>query len=256
MLRRIVANFRRQDWTAVAIELVVVVIGVFLGVQAANWNQAQADKQLGRAYAVRLKADLQGDLEFRRNLVTYYGAVLDSIDRADALLTDAQGDAKDVVLNAYRASEVSNAPQMRATWDEIVSSGHVGLLPGDLLASGIAAYYASNNARDSFEDLLGSAYRHRVRSLIPLAVQKAIRAGCSDVRDAAEQVLGFMPACKIEVSVDTLAAVAAILRADPQLKTELHYQYSQVFTAHANIRGDVVFLERALATLRNAPLAE
>lgn len=36
ILRRITANFRRQDWMAVAIEPVVVVLGVFIGVQASK----------------------------------------------------------------------------------------------------------------------------------------------------------------------------------------------------------------------------
>jgi hypothetical protein len=36
ILRRITANFRRQDWSAVVIELIVVVVGVFLGLQASN----------------------------------------------------------------------------------------------------------------------------------------------------------------------------------------------------------------------------
>ncbi len=36
ILRRITANFRRQDWMAFGIELVVVVLGVFIGVQASR----------------------------------------------------------------------------------------------------------------------------------------------------------------------------------------------------------------------------
>ena len=41
ILRRITANFRRQDWMAVVIELVIVILGVFIGIQVSNWNQAQ-----------------------------------------------------------------------------------------------------------------------------------------------------------------------------------------------------------------------
>jgi hypothetical protein len=36
ILRRITVNFRRQDWMGVAIELVVVALGVFIGVQASR----------------------------------------------------------------------------------------------------------------------------------------------------------------------------------------------------------------------------
>ncbi|MCC7097503.1 MAG: hypothetical protein IT472_10030 [Thermomonas sp.] len=254
-LRRLTDHVKAQNWFAVGLDLVIVVLGVFIGIQVANWNQSQADKRLGRAYVDRLQAELANDLVLRRNLVAYYAAVLASIDRADALLADADGDPQATVIYAYRASEISNARQMRATWDEIVSSGHVGLLPRDLLASGIAAYYESESVRDAFEDLQDSRYRLHVRALIPLTAQKAIRAGCSDVRDAAEQVLGFMADCRLQVPAETLAATAAALRADPQLKGELHYQYSQVFTAWANIRGDVVFLERALAAIKGAPPA-
>lgn len=39
ILRRITANFRRQDWSAATIELVVVSLGVFIGLQASNWNE-------------------------------------------------------------------------------------------------------------------------------------------------------------------------------------------------------------------------
>ena len=255
ILRRVIEHVKAQHWTAITIDFVIVVVGVFIGIQVANWNQAQADRRLGRAYVERLQADLGNDLVFRRNLVAYYAAVLASIDRADALLADPQGDPKATVINVYRASEISNARQMRATWDEIVSSGHVGLLPRDLLASGIAGYYEGESVRDAFEDLQDAAYRRHARALIPLAVQKAIRTGCSDVRDAAEQVLGFMSDCRLQVPAETLAATAVVLRADPQLKGELHYQYSQVFTAWANIRGDVVFLERALASIKGVPSA-
>ena len=43
ILRRVSANFRRQDWTAIGIELVIIVIGVFLGMQVSNWNAARMD---------------------------------------------------------------------------------------------------------------------------------------------------------------------------------------------------------------------
>ena len=39
ILHRVTASFRRQDWMAVFVELVVVVVGVFIGVQASNWGE-------------------------------------------------------------------------------------------------------------------------------------------------------------------------------------------------------------------------
>ena len=42
ILRRITEAFRRQDWFTVAIETLIVVLGVFLGLQVNNWNEARA----------------------------------------------------------------------------------------------------------------------------------------------------------------------------------------------------------------------
>ena len=41
ILRRVAAHFRRQDWTAVAIELIAVVAGAFIGLRVNNRNEAR-----------------------------------------------------------------------------------------------------------------------------------------------------------------------------------------------------------------------
>ena len=249
ILRRIIAHVRRQEWTAIGIDFCIVVIGVFVGIQVANWNEARADERLGGAYGARLATDLGKDLGSRRALADYYAAVLESVERTDALLADPQSDAQALVVAAYRASEINYMPPSRATWDEIVSSGDTGLLPPE--AAGIAAeYFAYDTPRNSFDGLSVSAYRRAVRTLIPLRVQKALRAGCSDVRDETQQITGFMPDCTLDLAPATILATAAALRTDPAVQSNLRYQYSEVFSTQANISGDVVVLERALAALR------
>ncbi len=44
-LRRILEHIRDQNWTAVGIDFVIVVVGVFLGIQIGNWNEARIDAQ-------------------------------------------------------------------------------------------------------------------------------------------------------------------------------------------------------------------
>jgi len=252
ILRRITEHVKAQNWFAVAIDFVIVVAGVFIGIQVANWNAAQADKRLGRAYAERLGASLAADLQSRQGLAAYYAAVLDSVERTNALLADPASDAKALVVNAYRASEVNFSPQSRAAWDEIVSSGDTGLLPRAAIDSGIADYFAGDTARTTYDVVIASAYRHRVRTIIPLELQKALRAGCSDIRDEAQAIVGFMAECALDVAPDLIETTAAAIRADPLLAAELRYQYSDVYSGHANISGDVVVLERALKALRGA----
>ena len=252
ILRRVIGHFRKQEWTAIAIDFVIVVVGVFVGIQVANWNELEADKRLGRVYAERLTSDLGKDLVARRALADYFGAVLASVERTNALLADPRSDAKDLVVSAYRASEINYSPPTRATWDEIVSSGDTGLLPRAALEGGVTDYYASDTARFVFDSLSDSAYRHRVRTIIPLDLQKALREGCSDVRNETQEIVGFMAECSLAIAPGVIEATAAALRTDAAIQAELRYQYSEVFSARANISGDVVFLERALAALQDA----
>jgi len=248
ILRRMIAHVKEQNWTAIGIDFVIVVIGVFVGIQVSNWNAALVDAQRGRTYVERLKADLEQNRDAQRSLADYFGAVLASVERTDALLADAKSDPQELVVEAYRASEINYRAPARATWDEIVSSGDTGLIQR-AVADSAASYFAVDTARLSLEVLTASLYRHRVRTLIPLALQKALRAGCSDVRNQTQQITGFMPGCKLEIDAGLIAATAAALRADPAVQAELRYQYSDVYSAKANISGDVAEIERALAAL-------
>ena len=248
LLRRVIEHVRRQEWTAIGLDFVIVVIGVFVGIQAANWNQDRADARLGRAYGERLAHDLGNDLESLRAAVSYYGAVLESVQETDRLLADPGSDPQALVVQAYRATEVIYSPPARATWDGIVSSGDTGLLPTGVAAAA-AEYYAFDTAHDSYEGLVESAYRRAVRTTIPLPVQQALRAGCSDLRNARQQIVGFMPECKLEVAPELIRSTAAALRANPAVRANLRYQYSDLVSADANLRGDAMSVERALEAL-------
>ncbi|MGD9965852.1 MAG: hypothetical protein AB7T59_04985 [Hyphomonadaceae bacterium] len=39
--RHCLRHVRKQEWTAIAIDFAIVVIGVFVGIQVANWNEAR-----------------------------------------------------------------------------------------------------------------------------------------------------------------------------------------------------------------------
>ena len=40
ILRRLTTAFRKQDWFTVGVETLIVVFGVFIGLQVNNWNEA------------------------------------------------------------------------------------------------------------------------------------------------------------------------------------------------------------------------
>ncbi len=249
-LRRLVSHLRRHDWTTAGIEFLIVILGVFVGLQANTWSAQQTDKRRGEEYVERLIVDLERDLVQRRNLVAYYEAVQESAERTHTLLLRSDSDARALVINAYRATEFSGAPWSRATWEEIVSSGDLALLPRSAIDGGLLYYFDDNTAVRVFEALRASRYRRRVRGALPHGVQTAIRQGCGDLRDASEQITGFREDCVLGSAESEIGMAAQALRDDPEMLTDLRYHFSDLDSAQRNLRADLIFLERALAALK------
>ncbi|MEZ6000168.1 hypothetical protein [Hyphomonas sp.] len=63
LLRRVMEHVKAQNWTAVAIDFVIVVFGVFIGIQLGNWNQSRADASLERDFLAKIVVDLQSDAQ-------------------------------------------------------------------------------------------------------------------------------------------------------------------------------------------------
>lgn len=250
ILRRVIEHFRKQEWTAIAIDFVIVVVGVFIGIQVANWNASLADKRRGEAYVQRLIADVEADLHSRRGQMAYFDAVYESAERANDLLRDPSSEAKDLVINAYRATELAYSAPRRATWDEIVSSGALGLLPRRAVDGGLVNYYTHDNWRIALDLMAATAYRRVVRSAIPHEVQRAVREGCGDVRDEAHRTVGFMKRCELAVTEAEVAQAAQALREDPEVLRTLRYQFSELNRVLLLMRQDVATLESAIAALR------
>lgn len=250
LLRRFLEHLRKQPWTAITIEFLIVVLGVFVASQVTEWSAAQADRRLGREYTARLLGDLEQDLENRRLLIAYYDAVYQSAERSVALLQDPGADPQAVVVNAYRATEYAFYPATRATWDTIVSAGDTRLLPQQAVASGLADYFGNDATQDILNEMRQTAYRQRVRSLLPHEVQAAIRERCGDVRNDAQEIVGFRNDCDLGLTSATLRSAAQRLQREPAVLDDLAYQFSALVAARANLQGDVVFLERAIAALR------
>ena len=61
LLRRITKHVTDQNWFAVFIDFCIVVIGVFIGIQVANWNEARANAVREQVILADLLDDLKAD---------------------------------------------------------------------------------------------------------------------------------------------------------------------------------------------------
>lgn len=252
LLRRITSHVDEQNWFAVVVDLIIVIVGVFIGIQVANWNDELGDQRLGHYYTARLITDLESDLAVGTTLFDYYNQVLESVEEADRLLAATNPDAQAVVVAAYRASEFNNNPTNSATWDQIVSSGHIGLLQSPAIERGLSEYYKYQGPLNAGNfRVLDSPYRLAVRSLIPLPVQLAIRESCSDVWDELKNSTGLVSECVLDIDDSELRRTADALLSSNAVRETLRHQYSRVAFVTINLESNIIQIEELLDALRS-----
>jgi hypothetical protein len=57
LLCRAIHHFRRQDWIAIGLDCVVVVVGIFVGLQVDAWNEDRKDRVRERSGLEQLYSD-------------------------------------------------------------------------------------------------------------------------------------------------------------------------------------------------------
>ena len=148
LLRRVVAHVRRQDWTAIGIDFVIVVVGVFIGIQVSNWNDERLREQTARTYIERIREDLSANLFDLGERLAYFRQV-----RANALAAlsalDGPGDAlgEQFLIDAYQASQMLPRRFGRDTYDEILSVGANSAIADVTVRNRLANFYRSIEAQ-------------------------------------------------------------------------------------------------------------
>jgi hypothetical protein len=142
LLRRITKHVKDQNWFAVGIDFFIVVIGVFIGIQVANWNEAQVDRGKAELVLERLEADF-GHIET---------ASLEAIDHTNQSISIVEKLMTKSVQRSLILSEALETGQLEAiayfrgpvrgssTYDELKSAGELRFIRSEALRSRLADF--------------------------------------------------------------------------------------------------------------------
>ncbi len=150
ILRRFTDALRRQDWFTVTIETLMVVLGVFLGLQVNSWNEARADAERSREYLSRIRAELVSDMtQLERHRGLWQVGANEGYVAISYAETGARGAATDwEILRAFlHASQSFQLSFVDTTYSELLSAGELRLIPDADLRSALADYYVLVAAR-------------------------------------------------------------------------------------------------------------
>lgn len=228
ILNRMAANLRVQNWTGVAIELAIVIVGVFIGMEVSNWNQARIERRETARMLEQLAPELQTQINFLDTARSYYATTRRYADQA---LAAWQGDRRisdeQFVIAAYQASQVYGIIINADNWSLTFGGEDLRNIDDPELRRNMELVLTQDYAPVRFE-AVSTNYREQVRRVIPIAVQDRIRQECGDRAINNYYLTTLPPTCGMKIAPAEAKRIAAALRARPELAGELHWHLAAV----------------------------
>ncbi len=143
LLRRVTQHVRNQNWFAVFIDFFIVVLGVYIGIQVANWNETRQDRIKEVQILDSLRVDFQlldnaaqHGVNFHKRALNGLGVVVEAVDLGvldEANKTDFENGLR---FGMYSAATNKSSGVL----DELLASGQLSLIQDKNLRKNLAAY--------------------------------------------------------------------------------------------------------------------
>ena len=236
ILRRVITHVRKQEWTAIVIDFVIVVVGVFIGIQVSNWNDDRSTRLRAAVFSERLTQDLHYEAWAYQYLIEYSKDVRAAAKAAiDALSGAAPLSDEQFLVSTYRATQYKYMDRGRATYDELISTGEIGLIADERLRKTAVPLFATTLLDVIAEEGREAPIREIFRRRVPADVQHALLRRCGDRFAASgdyDAIIGSLAySCELGLAPDETAAAAALLRADERLIEALQIRFADLETA-------------------------
>ncbi len=240
LLRRVIQHVRKQEWTAIWIDLVIVVVGVFIGIQVANWNAERETKQKSAIFTERLKADLREEAWAYEYLILYNKDILANAEKVLAVMDgEAEMTDEQFVISAYRASQYKYNVRQRAAYDEMISTGSIDLITDTTLRKTAIEIYTSKTFDEISADGQESEYREIFRKSVSKDVQHALLKQCGDrfvePLDYVKIIKSLDYECRLDVPAEKISTAAESLRSHPTIISALQYRFADIETAISDL---------------------
>jgi hypothetical protein len=145
LLRRISEHVRSQNWFAVVLDLLVVVVGLFLGLQVDTWWEGRKEARIESSYL----QEIREDFEFNR------ASLLDQISETEQIIRSMvtlhqQSTLENPTLSIAELNENFSSISVMPTfviatraYGNLIGSGDLKVLRNRKLKNLLAAYYAA-----------------------------------------------------------------------------------------------------------------
>ena len=146
IIKRFIGSLSQQDWTAVFIELMVVVVGILLALQVDQWAQGREQRETERTYLLRLKEDLQIERARASDAMGFARSRLEAVQYLDRVAADPSIANKDTARLPWAIETAGwrSFPKISPfVYDELQSTGRMSLIRSVALRRALVEHYAT-----------------------------------------------------------------------------------------------------------------
>lgn len=143
ILRSVMRHVGDQNWVAVGIDFLIVVVGVFIGIQVANWNEERRDRETEMLYLDRLEQELSEILVFAAADFSNQEGRLERLEEVRLFLAVNEGSE---LLGGEHCGALSQSHIFAdtifypATIQELIATGRIVLIRDEAVRSAILSF--------------------------------------------------------------------------------------------------------------------
>lgn len=255
IIKRMAQFIRQHDWSAIVVEIIVVIVGLMLAFQLDRWWEQRGERAQEAEYVFRLISDIESDLpniEHAINLAILRRSMAD-------LLMDVVDDP-DVALErpvefvaAVRQAAFTYSPSLAShTFEDMQSTGNLRLLRELEIKDSLYDYYNFDVNQNQFRSLQFMAEaRHFELAAGVLDYAQALFVQDEWYVVTPDDIEQF---AEVQIELDAVVSAVGRFRSRPELVAWIpevrHLQIEQIFVNQELLRkaNEVLGKLRAYAT--------
>lgn len=186
ILRRISQGIKAQDWFVVTVEVMIVIVGIFIGLQVDDWNEGRADREREQLYLERISQNIEVDIgrfkTFTRDGIDklqYLAIIKKSIDSGKIEGYSIEEFFR--ILGASTNFGWQLPLPRRETFDEIQNTGSLDLIRNAVLRAEIARFYYEIDNRHNRVSKRMTNYATVIYELVDAKTMIAARANEEEI---------------------------------------------------------------------------
>ena len=223
ILNRVATALKKQDWTTVFIEFVLIIVGVLIALEVDRYNE----QQLERAEEVRLLESVLKDVEQDQIDFVQLNEILDDIrgfTQVAIKILSTKGCIDNCWSNLvalFHSTQWINVSTNITAYREISQQG---LPKNQELKRMMREYYDMNDNRANVGGKLPE-YRTLIRSLIPPDVQDELWANCFETYGRMQSLIAD---CKSTITEQRAEEIVKLIQANPSARSTLTFWMSNL----------------------------